>query len=160
MTSDVRHTSVFYSPVTPVLQRCSVRTTPVPPVQVHLLRYLAMTEELLTSDLTCMAEETLKAPGGGMDCNGSIFSPLDGVVKRQQVSKSPTPATNTVNESEISSGECDLCVEHEFELDWFCGTEQKVVCSGCAIVGSCQGHAVAPLADRVTAVRVSVWRSL
>lgn len=119
-----------------------------------------MTEEPITCDLTCMAEETVKAPGGGMDCNGSIFSPLGSAVKRQQVPKSPTPATNTVNKSEISSGECDLCVEHESELDRFCGTEQKVVCSECAIVGSCQGHAVAPLADRVTAVRVSVWRSL
>lgn len=160
MTSDVRHTSVFCSPVTPVLQRCSVHTTPVPPVQVHLLRYLAVTEERLTCDLTCMAEETAKAPGGGMDCNGSIFSASGGVVKRQQASKSPTPATNTVNESEISLGGCDLCVEHKSELEWFCGTEQKVICSRCAIVGTCQDHAVAPLADRVTAVRVSVWRSL
>uniref|UniRef100_H3CUE6 B-box and SPRY domain containing n=1 Tax=Tetraodon nigroviridis TaxID=99883 RepID=H3CUE6_TETNG len=47
----------------------------------------------------------------------------------------------------------ELCVEHEAELDWFCGTEQKVVCSLCTVAGPCQGHAVTPLADRVTAVR-------
>uniref|UniRef100_A0A3B4FQC3 B-box and SPRY domain containing n=1 Tax=Pundamilia nyererei TaxID=303518 RepID=A0A3B4FQC3_9CICH len=47
----------------------------------------------------------------------------------------------------------ELCVDHESELDWFCGTEQKLICSHCATVGSCQGHTVTPLATRVTRVR-------
>ncbi|XP_019733159.1 B box and SPRY domain-containing protein isoform X1 [Hippocampus comes] len=62
-------------------------------------------------------------------------------------------ATTSDNESGIFSGESETCVEHESELDWFCGTELKLICSHCAIVGSCHGHSVTPLADRVTAVR-------
>uniref|UniRef100_A0A667YHS5 B-box and SPRY domain containing n=1 Tax=Myripristis murdjan TaxID=586833 RepID=A0A667YHS5_9TELE len=50
-------------------------------------------------------------------------------------------------------GQDTLCVEHESELDWFCSTEQKLICSHCAIVGSCHGHTVTPLASRVAAVR-------
>uniref|UniRef100_A0A3Q4GGY3 B-box and SPRY domain containing n=1 Tax=Neolamprologus brichardi TaxID=32507 RepID=A0A3Q4GGY3_NEOBR len=50
-------------------------------------------------------------------------------------------------------GPSELCVDHESELDWFCGTEQKLICSHCATVGSCQGHTVTPLATRVTRVR-------
>uniref|UniRef100_A0A3B4ZUU5 B-box and SPRY domain containing n=1 Tax=Stegastes partitus TaxID=144197 RepID=A0A3B4ZUU5_9TELE len=57
------------------------------------------------------------------------------------------------NESGIFSVESELCVEHEAELDWFCGTEHKLICSHCAIVGSCHGHTVTPVATRVTAVR-------
>ncbi|XP_019733161.1 B box and SPRY domain-containing protein isoform X2 [Hippocampus comes] len=64
-------------------------------------------------------------------------------------------ATTSDNESGIFSGESETCVEHESELDWFCGTELKLICSHCAIVGSCHGHSVTPLADRVTAVRVA-----
>ncbi|XP_061911289.1 B box and SPRY domain-containing protein isoform X1 [Entelurus aequoreus] len=64
----------------------------------------------------------------------------------------PTPAISDT-ESGIFSGECETCVEHESELDWFCGTELKLICSHCAIVGPCRGHSVTPLADRVTAVR-------
>lgn len=88
-----------------------------------------------------------------MEFGGSVLSALGGAGKRQQVSKAA--ATTTDTESGIFSGEGDLCVEHESELDWFCGTEQKVVCSYCTVVGSCEGHTVTPLADRVTAVRVS-----
>lgn len=66
-------------------------------------------------------------------------------------------ATTSDSESGIFSGECELCVEHESELDWFCGTEQKLICSQCAVVGSCHGHTVTPLSARVTAVRVRVW---
>lgn len=95
---------------------------------------------------------------GDMEFEGPVLSPLGGDVKRQQqVSEAATTTTDT--ESGIFSGEGDLCVEHEAELDWFCGTEQKVVCSHCTVVGTCQGHTVTPLADRVTAVRVSLLNS-
>lgn len=128
-----------------------------------------MTEQLVTRDFTCSPysadpEETLKT--GRMDCELPVFSVLGGGVKRQQqaggtaVSTTPAAATTTDTESGIFSGECELCVEHESELDWFCGTEQKLICSHCAIVGTCHGHTVTPLANRVTAVRVSVWTSL
>uniref|UniRef100_A0A3Q0SU52 B-box and SPRY domain containing n=1 Tax=Amphilophus citrinellus TaxID=61819 RepID=A0A3Q0SU52_AMPCI len=65
---------------------------------------------------------------------------------------SPAAATSD-SESGIFSVESEVCVDHECELDWFCGTEQKLICSQCTIVGSCQGHTVTPLATRVTAVR-------
>ncbi|XP_070781073.1 B box and SPRY domain-containing protein [Enoplosus armatus] len=132
-----------------------------------------MTEELVTCDLTCSSssadsEETLNGvKRGEMDCEQPIFSVLSGGVKQQQQQQaggvtsycgggeatSPAAATTTDTESGIFSGECELCVEHESELDWFCGTEQKLICSHCAIVGSCHGHTVTPLVTRVTAVR-------
>lgn len=121
--------------------------TPVLPV--HLSRYHIMTAELVTCDLISSGypEETAKAPAD-FECEGSVLSALGGAEK-QQVSM----AADT--ESGIFSGEGDLCVEHESELDWFCGTERKVVCFQCTVVGSCKGHTVTPLADRVTVVRVS-----
>nr|XP_057913253.1 B box and SPRY domain-containing protein isoform X1 [Doryrhamphus excisus] len=64
-----------------------------------------------------------------------------------------SPTTTSDTESGIFSVECETCVEHESELDWFCGTELKLICSHCASVGSCHGHSVTPLAARVTAVR-------
>lgn len=67
---------------------------------------------------------------------------------------SPTAAATSDTESGIFSVESEVCVEHESELDWFCGTEQRLICSRCATVGPCRGHAVAPLASRVTSVRV------
>ncbi|KAG8010729.1 B box and SPRY domain-containing protein [Nibea albiflora] len=92
-----------------------------------------------------------------MECEQPIFSVLSGGLKQQKeagdTSTSTTTNTTTDAESGIFSGECELCVEHESELDWFCGTEQKLICSHCAIVGPCHGHTVTPLATRVTAVR-------
>lgn len=94
-----------------------------------------------------------------MDGEQPIFSVLKGQGEADtDASTSPGGATTTTTDTEsgIFSGEGEVCVEHESELDWFCGTEQKLICSHCAIVGSCHGHTVTPLADRVTAVRVSV----
>ncbi|XP_044029231.1 B box and SPRY domain-containing protein [Siniperca chuatsi] len=128
-----------------------------------------MTEELTECDLTCSSssddpEETFNGvKTGEMDCEQPIFSVLSGGVKQQQAgdtsscgggeATSPASASTTDTESGIFSGECELCVAHESELDWFCGTEQKLICSHCAIVGPCHGHTVTPLATRVTAVR-------
>uniref|UniRef100_A0A3P9A0W1 B30.2/SPRY domain-containing protein n=1 Tax=Esox lucius TaxID=8010 RepID=A0A3P9A0W1_ESOLU len=61
--------------------------------------------------------------------------------------------TTSDSESGIFSGESELCVVHDSDLDWFCSSEQKLICSHCAIVGSCVGHTVTPLASRVTAIR-------
>ena len=129
---------------------------------MHLLRYSAMTEELTTCELTCpsSSEKTLDVvKSKPMDLEQPIFSVLSGGVKQQQPAEGDTagtPAATTPDtESGIFSGECELCVEHESELDWFCGTEQRLICSHCAIVGPCHGHSVTPVATRVTAVRVS-----
>ncbi|XP_071322880.1 B box and SPRY domain-containing protein [Trachinotus anak] len=128
-----------------------------------------MSQELVTCELICSStsskpEESLRSRA--MDCEQPIFSVLSGGVKVEVGASSDggggdggrggaaSPAATTSDtESGIFSGECELCVEHESELDWFCGTEQKLICSHCAIVGSCHGHAVTPLATRVTAVR-------
>ncbi|GAA6217136.1 B box and SPRY domain-containing protein isoform X1 [Lates japonicus] len=128
-----------------------------------------MSGELITCELTCVPlssepEETLNAvKSRKMDCEQPIFSVLSGDVKEAGDAAVPSScggggpasptATTSDTESGIFSGECELCVEHESELDWFCGTEQKLICSHCAIVGSCHGHTVTPLATRVTAVR-------
>uniref|UniRef100_A0A8C6STY1 B30.2/SPRY domain-containing protein n=1 Tax=Neogobius melanostomus TaxID=47308 RepID=A0A8C6STY1_9GOBI len=72
---------------------------------------------------------------------------------RSGVGAASSPATASDNESGIFSGECELCVDHEAELDWFCGTDQKLICSHCAIVGPCRDHTLTPLATRVTAIR-------
>ncbi|KAM8743429.1 B box and SPRY domain-containing protein [Acanthopagrus schlegelii] len=122
-----------------------------------------MTEELTTCDLTCPSspsatEGTSLTEPSGMDGEQPIFSVLKGQGEEADTDASTSSGgattTNTTDaESGIFSGEGELCVEHESELDWFCGTEQKLICSHCAIVGSCHGHTVTPLAARVTAVR-------
>lgn len=48
-----------------------------------------------------------------------------------------------------------LCADHGSELDWFCKSEGKLICSHCAIVGSCNGHTVTPVVRRAADVRVS-----
>ncbi|XP_071378457.1 B box and SPRY domain-containing protein [Centroberyx affinis] len=132
-----------------------------------------MTEELQTCDLTCSrsddpdtGEETTNTlKNRDMDCDQPIFSVLNGSLQQSAAQPGDTsagsgaavgatsPAATSDTESGIFSGESELCVEHESELDWFCTSEQKLICSHCAIVGSCHGHAVTPLAARVTAVR-------
>lgn len=126
-----------------------------------------MSEEPQTCELTCGTSadpqpgqdtaDTVRAPDMDMDCDQPIFSALSGDVSTR--SGAPVGATSSATtsdtESGIFSGESELCVEHESELDWFCSTEQKLICSHCAIVGSCHGHTVTPLASRVAAVRVS-----
>lgn len=146
----------------------AVRIGATPAQPVHLLHYCAMTEELTTCELTppCSSgdpEETLQTlKNMEINCDQPIFSALSGGGAKQAVSSSclnaatSAPATSSDTESGIFSAECELCVEHESELDWFCGTEQKLICSQCASVGSCLGHTVTPLSTRVTALRVSV----
>ncbi|XP_061703631.1 B box and SPRY domain-containing protein [Syngnathoides biaculeatus] len=86
---------------------------------------------------------TAEKPGGGGGGGGGGKAPaVTGVA-----------STTSDTESGIFSGESETCAEHESELDWFCGTELKLICSHCAIVGPCHGHTVTPLAGRVTAVR-------
>ncbi|XP_026153525.1 B box and SPRY domain-containing protein [Mastacembelus armatus] len=128
-----------------------------------------MTEELTTCDLVCPSpsgepEETSDPEKiRGLYSEQPIFSLLSDSGGRQAgdtamssssrcAATSPTAATSDT-ESGIFSGKRDLCSEHESELDWFCGTEQKLICSQCSTVGSCHGHAVTPLATRVTTVR-------
>lgn len=123
-----------------------------------------MTEEIgpyVHSSSSTDPKEAVKT--GRMDRELSISTVLDGGVKEQQKtgdSNTATTTTPTDTESGIFSGERELCVEHESGLTWFCGTEQKLICSHCATVGTCQGHAVTALDNRVTAVRVSVWATL
>lgn len=133
-----------------------------------------MTEELITCELTCPTspvdkkETFIGVKIEDMDFEQPIFSVLsDGVKEKEHqqagdkssfggdVEANFPGATNTATDSEsgIFSGELELCVEHETKLDWFCGTEQKLICSHCAIVGPCHGHTVTPLVTRVTAVR-------
>lgn len=179
LTSHASVTSVFRSPVTPVLQRspayrCDFHSS----TGAHLFSYCAMTEGFTECDLTCSSPttsvESLNAVNGlKIDPEQPIFSVLTGGMKEREqeeaadtaVSRqstcaggsggatSPTSAVSD-NESGIFSVESEVCAEHDSELDWFCATEQKLICSRCANGGPCREHSVAPLARRVTAVRV------
>ncbi|XP_069369617.1 B box and SPRY domain-containing protein isoform X2 [Paralichthys olivaceus] len=150
------------------------------PLLLHLLRYYrVMSEELVPCELT-NSRSPREPPGDSpwiesrnMDCEQPIFSVLSGggakdrttaaaaatvvvgdtAVKSSGGGGGGGAASPSDTESGIFSGESEVCVEHESELDWFCGTEQKLICSHCAIVGSCRGHTVTPLATRVTAIR-------
>ncbi|XP_038157833.1 B box and SPRY domain-containing protein [Cyprinodon tularosa] len=136
----------------------------------HLFSSCAMTEGFTECDLTCSSPtpsvETLNAVNHlKLEPEQPIFSVLTGGMKEQERGEahiavshpttcgatSPTAASDT--ESGVFSVESELCAEHDFELDWFCGTEQKLICSRCATAGPCREHSVAPLARRVTAVR-------
>uniref|UniRef100_A0A3B1JP27 B-box and SPRY domain containing n=1 Tax=Astyanax mexicanus TaxID=7994 RepID=A0A3B1JP27_ASTMX len=52
-----------------------------------------------------------------------------------------------------SPAEVKLCPAHQSELDRYCNTEQRPVCSLCETLGSCQGHTVTQLTERATTVR-------
>ncbi|XP_058474234.1 B box and SPRY domain-containing protein [Solea solea] len=138
-----------------------------------------MSAELVPRVLTCSPPtpsepETFNVgiTGRQMDCEQPIFSVLSGGAGQKSggdaamrgggdggggggvaAAFSSPVATTSDTESGIFSGESELCMEHETELDWFCGTEQKLICSHCAIVGSCNGHTVTPLATRVSSIR-------
>lgn len=140
-----------------------------------------MSAELETCDLTPVPlrdEPDTEVEGKGrsenfnMDLEQPIFSALsvlqDGTHSAKEdlslISGNKTAATLAVvttsdSESGIFAGESEHCVEHEAELGWFCSSEQKLICSQCAIVGPCQGHSVTPVASRVTTVRVSALTS-
>ncbi|KAL2100401.1 hypothetical protein ACEWY4_004795 [Coilia grayii] len=62
-----------------------------------------------------------------------------------------TPANNPKSDADPSL--MKICAVHDTELDWFCSSEGKLICSHCAIVGPCQGHTVTPLGTQATAVR-------
>lgn len=100
-----------------------------------------------------------------MDLQKPIFFSLDvhqhetqsaKVVSRLSRKAAATSVVTTSDsESGKFSGESELCMEHESDLDWFCSSEQKRICLHCTIVGPCQSHIVTPLVSRVTGVRVS-----
>ncbi|XP_070408884.1 B box and SPRY domain-containing protein [Nothobranchius furzeri] len=134
-----------------------------------------MTEEFTTCDFICPSspeETSLNLVNREMAWEQPIFSVLAGGMKAQRqagdiamtpgtcsggggeaTSPTASAAATSDTESGIFSVESELCVEHESELDWFCGTEQKLICSLCATAGPCREHTVAPLVSRVTAVR-------
>ncbi|KAJ0013081.1 hypothetical protein NQD34_017415 [Periophthalmus magnuspinnatus] len=119
-----------------------------------------MSHGLVTCELICSSEEQdrLQKPleNAIMAGDQPIFTVLSDVELKGEGHPEGTGAARTAasdNESGIFSGECELCEEHQAELDWFCASEQKLICSHCAIVGPCRGHAVTPLSTRVSTVR-------
>ncbi|MEQ2208849.1 hypothetical protein XENOCAPTIV_017229, partial [Xenoophorus captivus] len=178
-----RVTSVFRSPVTPVLQ-CSpaYRYESLSSAGAHLFSYCAMTEGFTECDLTYSSPttsvESLNVVNRlKIEPEQPIFAVLTGGMKEQEQEEahigesrpstcdgsregatSPKAAASDI-ESGIFSVESELCPEHDSELDWFCGTEQKLICSRCANEGPCREHSVAPLARRVSAVRASASRA-
>lgn len=153
---------VPHSPVTPVLLRRPVfKRLASLFSRCTCCAIFAMTAQLVNCGLTSPSSPVAAAATatdskkvaklGQMDRELPIFS----VMERHQEAEGEPAGKAADAESGISAGEGELCVEHEAELDWFCGTEQKLICSHCAIVGNCRGHSVTQLGERVTAVRVS-----
>lgn len=122
-----------------------------------------MSDGLVTCDLICSSDELEREqkPLANviMGSDQPIFTVLSDNLKPKVErhsgagSGAVSSAAASDNESGIFSAECELCVDHEAELDWFCGTEQKLICSHCAIVGPCRDHTLTPLATRVATVR-------
>lgn len=125
-----------------------------------------MSDGLVECDLICSPDEPnsdRKPPKDPIMANDQpIFTVLSDGPKPKVVGQSgpgsgaavaSPAATASDNESGIFSAECELCVDHEAELDWFCATDQKLICSHCAIVGPCRDHTLTPLATRVSLVR-------
>ncbi|PWA26518.1 hypothetical protein CCH79_00000940 [Gambusia affinis] len=119
----------------------------------HLFSYCAMTEGFTECDLTCSSPATSVETLNAVTClkidpEQPIFSVLTGGMKEHQQEQ---------EEADIASGifsvESEVCAEHDSELDWFCATEQKLICSRCANAGPCREHSVAPLTRRVGVVR-------
>uniref|UniRef100_A0AAY4CEP5 B30.2/SPRY domain-containing protein n=1 Tax=Denticeps clupeoides TaxID=299321 RepID=A0AAY4CEP5_9TELE len=60
------------------------------------------------------------------------------------------PAGSTWSGPERPAGRCGV---HGRDLDRFCGSEGKLVCSQCVAAGDCRGHSVTQLDNKATAVR-------
>lgn len=87
---------------------------------------------------------------------GTTKHPFNGGMDNVNVSGHSVTLTSTNNpKSEIEPSTLKTCVDHDSELDSFCSSEGKLICSLCAISGPCQGHTVTALATQATAVRVS-----
>ncbi|XP_014893471.1 B box and SPRY domain-containing protein [Poecilia latipinna] len=137
-----------------------------------------MTEGFTECDLTCSSPTTSVETLNAVKClkidpEQPIFSVLTGGMKEQQPKQEEadnavshqstcggsgggaTSLTSAASDTEsgIFSVESEVCAEHDSDLDWFCATEQKLICSRCANAGPCRDHSVAPLARRVGVVR-------
>ncbi|XP_031433478.1 B box and SPRY domain-containing protein isoform X1 [Clupea harengus] len=85
---------------------------------------------------------------------GTTKHPFNGGMDNVNVSGHSVTLTSTNNpKSEIEPSTLKTCVDHDSELDSFCSSEGKLICSLCAISGPCQGHTVTALATQATAVR-------
>ncbi|XP_041094550.1 B box and SPRY domain-containing protein [Polyodon spathula] len=51
------------------------------------------------------------------------------------------------------SGSGDRCADHESELDWFCSTEDRLICSRCVVTGTCKSHTVTPVLKKAADMR-------
>ncbi|KAG2466337.1 B box and SPRY domain-containing protein-like [Polypterus senegalus] len=54
---------------------------------------------------------------------------------------------------ELTGTDDRRCSEHRAQLDWFCWTEDRLVCSKCAITGECKGHRVTSVGERASSLR-------
>uniref|UniRef100_H3BAG1 B-box and SPRY domain containing n=1 Tax=Latimeria chalumnae TaxID=7897 RepID=H3BAG1_LATCH len=45
------------------------------------------------------------------------------------------------------------CHDHDSEMSWFCYSEEKPVCSACAVVGKCKEHKVKPVQQKASDIR-------
>ncbi|XP_036385363.1 B box and SPRY domain-containing protein [Megalops cyprinoides] len=102
------------------------------------------------SNTGILSVDSRLSPGGALLMNGSRVG--DSKAEEHAGTK-PASGGSPVSTTDIRSEDSGLCVDHESELDWYCSSEGKLICSHCAIVGSCQGHTVTPIARRAADVR-------
>ncbi|XP_030624703.1 B box and SPRY domain-containing protein [Chanos chanos] len=78
---------------------------------------------------------------------------VDSSAKLLSNSAAACPVATSLDSLDLSSDESKLCVEHSIQLDWFCNTDGKIICSLCATVGACNGHIVTQLTNQATIIR-------
>ncbi|XP_058842630.1 B box and SPRY domain-containing protein [Acipenser ruthenus] len=57
------------------------------------------------------------------------------------------------DKEDTGSGSGDRCADHESQLDWYCSTEDRLICSHCAATGTCKSHTVTPVFKKAADMR-------
>ncbi|MGH0153267.1 UNVERIFIED_CONTAM: hypothetical protein FKN15_045999 [Acipenser sinensis] len=77
-----------------------------------------------------------------------------GYERRPQRRTAADGAQNSDKE-DTGSGSGGRCADHESQLDWYCSTEDRLICSHCAATGTCKSHTVTPVFKKAADMRVS-----
>ncbi|XP_066517783.1 B box and SPRY domain-containing protein [Hoplias malabaricus] len=122
-----------------------------------------MSEEYGECDLTVVSLEDSgperDSVRGSAELNGDFKS---GISKISEDPRINTTRTFYYSNGAVTAGsstdsraadEVRLCSVHASELDRFCVSEGRPVCSSCVSLGSCQSHTVTQLSERASAAR-------
>lgn len=99
-------------------------------------------------------EETLGEPDRNQPPDHSANCSSDMKGARSIALQQKDGAQNSDKE-DTGSGSGDRCADHESQLDWYCSTEDRLICSHCAATGTCKSHTVTPVFKKAADMRVS-----